>query len=97
MRGPLLIVVFVGCLYSTSAYAASSKDTILHTSYARASTYRTPDADVSTTRTDAESATECSGRDCSKGAGGSVSKPRRANRDTEDRPRWHSMLPGMIR
>lgn len=96
MRIPMLIVAFVGCLYGTSAVAAS-KDTILHTSYARASTYRAVDTDSAAK--DAEDAS-CTGRDCAtKGPAAPASKsPRRGGgRDAEERPRWHSMLPGMIR
>lgn len=96
MRVPLLIVAFVGCLYGTSAYAAS-KDTILHTSYARSSTYRT--VDTENANKDAEA--ECTGRECTntKPVGGTPprSTRRSGTRDNDDRPRWHSMLPGMIR
>ena len=96
MRIPLLIVAFVGCLYGTAA-AASSKDTILHTSYARASTYRTVDAD--TNAKDVDDA--CTGRDCAtKSSTATPAKSSRrgsGGRDSDERPRWHSMLPGMIR
>lgn len=97
MRVPLLMVAFVGCLYGTSAFAAS-KDTILHTSYARASTYRAVDTDAANAGKDAEPSSECTGRDCTKAVGGNSTKSsRRGARDNDERPRWHSMLPGMIR
>ncbi len=97
MRVPLLIVAFVGCLYGTSAYAAS-KDTILHTSYARASTYRSADTDTTSGKETADATADCTGRDCTKSIGGNTTKSsRRGGRDNDERPRWHSMLPGMIR